>query len=123
MGHEWPLHVHRGRQQLGHCTEDLVTRAMRQVAVIAVVGVAVVMTATTYLRSTRDRAEILEQSRVQHEEMTRRLARLEQLLALASDRNVPAPAVLQGSSPAHGDSSKNEVAKPEAAAANLPEHA
>ena len=95
---------------------------MRQVAAIAVVGFVAAVAVTIYLRDARDRAEMLEQSRVQHEEVTRRWDRLERFLA-ARDPVAVLPALSPGSSPASRDGVNKEVARTEAAAGKPPDYA
>jgi len=56
---------------------------MRHVVVVSIVAVAVAVAAaaTTFIQVSQGQAASLEQGRIQHEELTRRLDRLEQLVA------------------------------------------
>jgi outer membrane murein-binding lipoprotein Lpp len=60
---------------------------MKQVAIVAMLIFAAATVATLLIQSSRERAARFEQARSQHEELTRRLARLEQMLAaMRADR-------------------------------------
>src|SRR5262245_10520321 len=59
--------------------------SMKQVAVIAVLGAIAVVAATGLVQGGRERAALFEQSRVQHDELTRRLDRLERLVSASLD--------------------------------------
>jgi hypothetical protein len=87
------------------------------------VGFVVAVAATLYLRDARDRAEMLEQSRLQHEELTRRLDGLERFLAVARDPVAVLPASPPGSSPAPRDGVNKEVARTVGAAGKPPDYA
>jgi hypothetical protein len=54
---------------------------MKQVAIAAMLIFAAAAVATLFIQDFRERAAGLEQARSRHEELTRRLARLEQMLA------------------------------------------
>jgi hypothetical protein len=100
---------------------------MRQVALVAVVALAVGAAAVTIVQSSRGRAASLEQSRSQQEQLTRRLDGLERLLASAPGRSgAPQAAVSQGapaSTQLVRDSPTKEAAKTEATPEKRAEHA
>jgi hypothetical protein len=54
---------------------------MKQVAIVTMLIFAAGAVATLFMQDSRERAAGFEQARSQHEELTRRLARLEQMLA------------------------------------------
>ncbi len=70
---------------------------MKQVAVLAMLIVTAATAATLLIQSSRERAASFEQTRSQHEELMRRLARLEQMLATTSATDAIPTAVPEGS--------------------------
>jgi type II secretory pathway pseudopilin PulG len=97
---------------------------MRDVAVVVVMGLVAATVATTFIQNSRARAELLEQSLAQQQAVTRRLDRLEGMLAASSDRRQVPPAVSQGapSQPvAPRENAENEAGKPEAVSQTLPD--
>jgi hypothetical protein len=96
---------------------------MRQFAAIAVVGLVAVMAAITSVQIVRVRAEMLDDSRVQHEEFIRRFDRLERMLAAVAGRSAALPVVLPGISPGPRNGASQKAATPEALAEKLPDRA
>ena len=81
---------------------------MKQVAVLAMLIVTAATAATLLIQSSRERAASFEQTRSQHEELMRRLARLEQMRAATSATDAIPTAVPEGS-PSTKDAARADI--------------